>query len=66
MNCVLKKLRMRLGVVKPALDVSVKNVRSVARRLGFYSRSGHTKDFKNSICSFRARRSAQAEVRRVL
>ena len=38
----------------------------VAGRLGFYSQSGHTKDFKNSIRSFRARRSAQAEVRRVL
>ena len=45
---------------------SVKSVRVVARRLGFYSWSGHTKDFKNSIRSFRARRSAQAEVRRVL
>ena len=29
-------------------------------------RSGHTKDFKNSIRSFRARRSPQAEVRRIL
>ena len=38
----------------------------VSVRLGFYSQSGHTKDFKNSIRSFRARRSAQAEVRRVL
>ena len=50
----------------PALGVSVKGVRLVAGRLGFYSRSGHTTDFKNRICSFRARRSAQAEVRRVL
>ena len=46
--------------------VSVKSVHLVAGRLGFYSQSGHTKDFKNSIRSFRARRSAQAEVRRVL
>ena len=37
----------------------------VAGRLGFYSQSGHSKDFKNSIRSFRAKRSAQAEVRRV-
>ena len=51
---------------KPALGVSVKSVHLVAGRLGFYSQSGHTKDFKNSIRSFRARRSAQAEVRRVL
>ena len=50
----------------PALGVSVKSVHLVAGRLGFYSQSGHTKDFKNSIRSFRARRSAQAEVRRVL
>ena len=48
------------------LGVSVKSVHLVAGRLGFYSQSGHTKDFKNSIRSFRARRSAQAEVRRVL
>ena len=41
-------------------------VHLVAGRLGFYSQSGHTKDFKNSICSFCARRLAQAEVRRVL
>ena len=52
--------------VEPALGVSVKSVRSVAGRLEFYSLSGRTKDFKNSIRSFRARRSAQAEVRRVL
>ena len=45
---------------------SVKSVHWVAGRLGFYSQSGHTKDFRNSIRSFRARRSAQAEVRRVL
>ena len=50
----------------PALGVSVKSVHLVAGRLGFYSQSGHTKDFKNSIRSFRARRSVQAEVRRVL
>ena len=50
----------------PALGVSVKSVHLVVGRLGFYSQSGHTKDFKNSIRSFRARRSAQAEVRRVL
>ena len=50
----------------PALGVSVKSVHLVAGRLGFSSQSGHTKDFKNSIRSFRARRSAQAEVRRVL
>ena len=52
--------------IVPALGVSVKSVHLVAGRLGFYSQSGHTKDFKNSIRSFRARRSAQAEVRRVL
>ena len=51
---------------QPALGVSVKSVDLAAGRLGFYSQSGHTKDFKNSIRSFRARRSAQAEVRRVL
>ena len=45
---------------------SVKSVHWVAGRLGFYSQSGHIKDFRNSIRSFRARRSAQAEVRRVL
>ena len=50
----------------PALGVSVKSVHLVAGRLGFYSQSDHIKDFKNSIRSFRARRSAQAEVRRVL
>ena len=38
----------------------------VAEGLEFYSRSGHTKDFKNRIRSFRARRSAQTEVRSVL
>ena len=48
------------------VGVSVKSVYLVAGRLGFYSQSGHTKDFKNSNRSFRARRSAQAEVRRVL
>ena len=53
-------------LVEPVLGVLVKSVRLVAGRLGFYSLSGHTKDFKNSIRSFRARRSAQAEVRRVL
>ena len=53
-------------LIKPALGVSVKSVHLVAGREGFYSRSGHTKDFKNSIRSFRARGSAQAEVRRVL
>ena len=42
------------------------SVHLVAGRLGFYSQSDHTKDFENSIRSFRARRSAQAEVRRVL
>ena len=57
---------MLLHGVSPALGVSVKSVDLVAGRLGFYSQSGHTKDFKNSIRSFRARRSAQAEVRRVL
>ena len=47
--------------MQPALGVSVKSVRLVAGRLGFYSLSGHTKDFKISIRSFRARRSAQVE-----
>ena len=61
-DSILKKL----GSTKPALGVSVKSVHLVAGRLGFYSQSGHTKDFKNSIRSFRAGRSAQAEVRRVL
>ena len=50
----------------PALGVLVKSVHLIACRLGFYSQSGHTKDLKNSIRSFSARRSAQAEVRRVL
>ena len=54
------------GHWEPALGVSVKSVRLVDGRLGFYSRSGHTKDLKNSIRSFRTRRSAQTEVRRVL
>ena len=54
------------GIYTPALGVSVKSVHLVAGRLGFYSQSGHTKNFTNSIRSFRARRSAQAEVRRVL
>ena len=53
-------------IIRPALGVSVKSVHLVVGRLGFHSQSGHTKDFKNSIRSFRARRSAQAEVRRVL
>ena len=53
-------------IAQLALGVSVKSVHLVAGRLGFYFQSGHTKDFKNSIRSFRARRSAQAEVRRVL
>ena len=52
--------------IKPALGVSVKSIHLVAGRLGFYSQSGNTKDFKNSIRSFHARHSAQAEVRRVL
>ena len=52
--------------MKPALGVSVKSVHLVAGRLGFYSQSGHAKDFKNSIRSFRSRRSVQAKVRRVL
>ena len=51
---------------QPVLGVSVNSTRLVAGRLRFYSWSGHTKDFKNSIRSFRARRSAQAEVQRVL
>ena len=46
--------------------VLVKSVHLVAGRLRFYSQSSHTKDFNNSIRSFRVRRSAQAEVRRVL
>ena len=64
--CNIKLLRLCLHHHQPALGVSVKSVHLVAGRLGFYSQSGHTKDFKNSIRSFRARRSAQAEVRRVL
>ena len=56
----------KLAAALPALGVSVKSVHLVAGRLGFYSQSGHTKDFKNSIRTFRARRLAQAEVRRVL
>ena len=55
-----------LKKVLVALGVSLKSVQLVAGRLGFYSQSGHTKDFKNSIRSFRTRRSAEAEVRRVL
>ena len=51
---------------EPALDISVKSVHLVAGRLGLYYQSGHTKDFKNSSRSFHARRSAQAQVRRVL
>ena len=46
---------------EPALGVSVKSVRLVAGRLGFYSRSGLTKDFKNSIRSFRARHKRKCE-----
>ena len=34
---------------QPALGVSVRSVRLVAIRLGFYSRSGHTKDFKSRL-----------------
>ena len=34
------------------IRASFKSVRLVAWKLGFYSRSGHTKDFKNSIRSF--------------
>ena len=56
---------MTLIVLIPALGVSVRSARLVAGRLGFYSRLGYAKDFKNSIRSFRARRSAPAEVRRV-
>ena len=52
--------------LKPALGALAKSDRLVAGRLGFYYRSGQTKDFEKSIRSFRARRSAQAEVRRVL
>ena len=59
-------LLLTYETTKPALGVSVKSVHLVVGRLRFYSQSGHTKDFKNSIRSFRARRSAQAEVRRVL
>ena len=59
----VKKLNAK--TLKPD-GVSVKSVHLVAGRLGFYSQSGHTKDFKNSFCSFCARRSVQAEVRRVL
>ena len=51
---------------RPALGVAVKSVYLVAGRLGFYSQSSHIKDFKNSIRTFRASRSAQAEARRVL
>ena len=39
-------------VMKPALGVSVKSVRFVAGRLGFYSRSDYTKDFTSSIRRF--------------
>ena len=38
--------------IPPALGASVRSVRLVAGRLEFYSRSGQTKDFKSSICSF--------------
>ena len=65
-SLTLKAISLLLHQSAPALGVSVKSVHLVAGRLGFYSQSGHTKDFKNSIRSFRARRSAQAEVRRVL
>ena len=44
----------------------MKHIPLEASRLGFYSQSGHTKDFKNSISSFRVRRYAQAEVQRIL
>ena len=54
------------GIKKLALSVPVECVHLVAGRLGFYSQSDHTKDFKNSIRSFRARRSAQVEVQRAL
>ena len=57
---------LRVAVQRIAPYVSVESVRLVAEGLGYYSRSGHTKDFKISIHSFRARRWAQAEVRRVL
>ena len=53
-------------VTRPALCVSVKSVHLVAGRLGFSSHSGHSKDFENSIRSFRARRSAQAQVQGIL
>ena len=39
----------RLYAMLPALGVSVKSVHLVAGRLGFYSQSGHTKDFKNTV-----------------
>ena len=55
-----------LFVCLPALGVSSKSVRLVAERLGFYFRSGHTEDFKNSIRSCSGRRSAHPKVRRVL
>ena len=58
-------LHTRVITPKPALGVS-KSVRLVAGRLGFYSRSSHTKDLKNGISSFRTRRLTHAEVRRVL
>ena len=53
-----------IAVFLIALGVLVKSVHLVAGRLGFYSQSGHIKDFKNSIRRFCARRSVQAEVRR--
>ena len=45
--------------MKSALGVSVKSVHLVVGRLGFSSQSGHTKDFKNSIRSFRAGRKCE-------
>ena len=50
---IASNLRFLIGMVKlePALGVSVKSVRLVAERLGFYSRLGHTKDFKGELKS---------------
>ena len=36
------------------------HIRSAVRKTGFYSRPGHTKNFKNEIGNFIARHSAQA------
>ena len=49
---------------QPTIRVSFKSVRLVAGKLGFYSRSGHTNNFKNSIRSFPFRRSADKDARR--